>query len=103
MPDGQEPGKHITEALGGRPDRPPSGDERVERERVKNLIQSVASCYNTLVNAETDADRRTELAAKLAFYDDEYRRRATMSAEERREVLRTYPETLRRLRAEIGE
>jgi acyl-CoA reductase-like NAD-dependent aldehyde dehydrogenase len=103
MPDGKELGKHITEALGGRADGPPGDEERVERERVRNLIQAVASCYNTLVTSETDPDRKADLAAKLAVYDDQFRRRATLSAEERREVLRTYPETLRRLRAEIGE
>jgi hypothetical protein len=99
MPEGE--GKHITEALGGRPGAPLSDDERVERERVRNLIQTVAACYHTLVNHELDTGRRTELTAKLAFYDAEFRRLDSMSAEERREVIRTYPEILRRLRAEI--
>jgi hypothetical protein len=104
MPDGEVPdqpeGRHVTEALGGRPVAPLSDQERVERERVRNLIQSVASCYNTLLSQETDGDRTAELTAKLAFYDDEFRRRDSMTAEERRDVLRTYPEMLRRLRAE---
>ncbi|GAA1595531.1 hypothetical protein GCM10009789_56910 [Kribbella sancticallisti] len=102
-PNAGEPGKHITEALGGRAGGALSDEERTERERVRNLIQSVASCYNSLVSAETDPERRAELAAKLAFYDGQFRRRGTLSAEERDEVIRTYPETLRRLRAEIGE
>ena len=96
-------GKHIVERLSGRPGGAPSNEERTERERVRNLIQSVASCYNTLVSTETDPDRKAELATELAFYDAEFRRRATMSAGERSEVLRTYPETLRRLRAAIDE
>ena len=103
MSDGKQPGKHITEALGGSPGAPRSDEERVERERVRNLIQTVAACYNTLVSRETDTGRRTDLVAKLSFYDDEFRRRDTMTAEERAEVLRTYPELLEHLRAEIGE
>jgi hypothetical protein len=94
-------GEHISEALGGRPVAPLSDEERVERERVRNLIQTVAACYHTLVVHELDTGRRTELTAKLAFYDDEYRRLDQMSPEERREVIRTYPELLQRLRAEI--
>jgi hypothetical protein len=47
MPDGEVPdqpeGRHVTEALGSRPVAPLSDQERVERERVRNLIQSVAS------------------------------------------------------------
>jgi hypothetical protein len=97
------PDQHSTEALGGLPGEPQSPEERVERERVGLLIQTVAACYNTLVNRETDTGRRAELVAKLSFYDDEFRRRDTMSAEERREILRTYPELLVGLRAEIGE
>jgi hypothetical protein len=100
MPDDR---KHITEALGGDPGAPLSHDERAERERVRNLIQTVAACYHTLVIREIDTSRRSELTAKLAFYDDEFRRRDAMSAEERREVLRTYPAILEQLRAEIGE
>jgi hypothetical protein len=102
VPDGGGSGKHITGELGGRPSGPLSDEERTERERVRNLIQSVASCYNTLASAETDPDSKAELTAKLAFYDGEFRRRDKLSAEERSEVLRTYPETLRQLRAEIG-
>lgn len=90
-PDGEGSGKHIAEQLGGRPGGPLSDEERTERERVRNLIQSVASCYNSLVSTETDPDRKAELGAKLAFYDAEFRRRSTMSAEERSDVLRTYP------------
>lgn len=96
-------GKHLSERLGGRPGGPLSDAERIERERVRNLIQSVASCYNSLVSTETDPDRKAELEAKLARHDVEFRRRATMSAGERSEILRTYPELLRRLRTEIGE
>ena len=103
MPDGDEPGKHITEALGGRAIAPLSHQERVERERVRNLIQGVLSCYNSLISQEPDENRGAELAAKRAFYTDKFRRRVTMSAEERDEVLRTYPEILGRLRAELGE
>ena len=86
MPDGEVPdqpeGRHVTEALRGRLVAPLSDQERVERERVRNLIQSVASCYNTLLSQETDADRTAELTAKLAFYDDEFRRRDSMTADE---------------------
>lgn len=103
MPDSEESRKHIAEALGGRPGAPLSDAERVERERVRDLIQAVAACYNTLASRETDTGRRTGLVAKLSFHDDEFRRRETMSAEERAEVLRTYPDLLDRLRAEIGE
>ncbi len=81
----------------------PDDEERTERERVRNLIQTVAACYNALAGQETDTSRRAELTAKLAFYDDVFRRRDTMSADERREVLRTYPVLLEQLRAEIGE
>lgn len=95
------PGRHITEALGGRPVTPLSDAERVERERARNLIQAVASCYHTLVVHESDTGRRTRLSAELAFHDGELRRLDSMSAEERREVIRTYPELLPRLRAEI--
>jgi hypothetical protein len=99
MPDGDE--KHLTAALGGQPGEPLSHEERVERERVRTLLQSVASCYNSLVAQETDADRRAELFTLLAFHDDEVRRQGGMSAEERREVIRTYPALLDRLRAEL--
>ncbi|TCO44509.1 hypothetical protein EV646_110223 [Kribbella antiqua] len=99
MPEGER--KHIAEALGGDPVVPPNDEERVERERVRNLIETVAACYHTLANRELDTGRRTELTAKLAFYDAELRRLHSMSADERREVIRTYPELLRRLRAEI--
>jgi len=78
-----------------------SDAERIERERVGNLIQAVAACYNTLVSRELDTGRRAGLTAKLAFYDDEFQRRAAMPAEERRGVIRSYPELLRTLRAEI--
>jgi hypothetical protein len=47
MPDGEVPdqpeGRHVTEALGGRPVAPLSDQERVERERVRNLIRGPAS------------------------------------------------------------
>jgi hypothetical protein len=101
MPEGER--KHITEALGGRPVAPLSDEERVEHERVRNLIQAVAACYHTLVIHELDTGRRTELTGKLAFYDAEFRRLDTMSASERQDVLRTYPAILDQLRAEIGE
>lgn len=99
MPD--EPTKHITEALGGRLIPPMSHAEREEREAVRNLIQVVASCYNSLVSRETDIERRAELVAKLAFHDDEFRRIGAMSGAERRTVIDTYPELLARLRAEL--
>ncbi|MFI7064695.1 hypothetical protein ACIBL3_27130 [Kribbella sp. NPDC050124] len=95
--------EHITSALGGSPGEPLSDEERVERERVRNLIQAVAACYNTLVSQETDTGRRTDLVAKLSFHDEEFRRRDTLTPAERAEILRTYPELLERLRAEIGE
>jgi hypothetical protein len=47
MPDGEVPdqpeGRHVTEALGSRPVAPLSDQERVERERVRNLIRGPAS------------------------------------------------------------
>jgi hypothetical protein len=101
MPD--EPKKHLTEALGGTPVPPLSHEEREERERVRNLIQAVRIRYNGLVGRETDSERRAELVAKRAHYDEEYRRQTSMTAAERQEVLRTYPEILAALRAEHGE
>lgn len=101
MPADDLPGKHIAEELGGRAVAPSSDEERVERERVRNLVQSVGSAYNSLLSRETDQERKTELAAKVAFHDDEFRRRDAMTAEERQAVLRTYPEVLRQLRAEL--
>jgi hypothetical protein len=98
-----EPHKHLTDALGGRRIAPPSDEERIERERVRNLIQSVGSCYNSLVSQETDPDRRAELVAKVAFHNDELRRLDTMSGAERRTVISTYPALLARLRAELEE
>jgi hypothetical protein len=103
MPDSEEPRKHITEALGGERIAPLSHEERKERERVRTLIQTVASSYNTLVSLETDEQRRAELIAKRSFYDEEFRRRGSMTAEERQEVLRTYPEILAGLRTDLGE
>jgi hypothetical protein len=97
MPDGEELRKHITEALGGRAGAPSSDQERLEREQVRDLIQAVASCYNTLASREPG----TGLEAKRSFYDDEFRRRHTMTAAERTEVIRSYPELLAGLRAEI--
>ncbi|MGW6277239.1 hypothetical protein [Kribbella sp. NPDC055071] len=99
MPDGEE--KHLTTALGGVPGEPLSPDDRVERERVRTLLQSVASCYNSLVARETDADRQAELATQLALHDDQVRRQNALSAEERREIIRVYPALLDRLRAEL--
>ncbi|MEI8412809.1 MULTISPECIES: hypothetical protein [unclassified Kribbella] len=96
-----EPGKHITEALGGRHVAPLSDEERVEQERVRNLIQSVASCYNSLVSQESDPARKAELTEKRAFYQAEFRRHTTMSAQQRRDVIQTYPALLRQLRAEL--
>jgi hypothetical protein len=52
------PGRHITEALGGQPGEPLSPAERVERERVRTLIQAVASCCNTLATREPTAPPR---------------------------------------------
>ncbi|WP_350274451.1 hypothetical protein [Kribbella sp. HUAS MG21] len=97
----QGDGKHLTEALGGQPVEPLSAAERLERERVRNLVQSVAACYNSLVGQATDPDRRAEFAERLAFHDAELRRIDTMPAAERRTVLSTYPELLARLRAEL--
>jgi hypothetical protein len=103
MPDGEEPRKHITEALGGQRIAPLSHEERREHERVRNLIQGVLTCYNALISQEADPDRRTELEAQRASYTEEFRRRVSMSAGERNEVLRTYPDILARLRADLGE
>lgn len=100
MPDEESP-KHITEALGGRYVAPPSDSERVERERVRNLIRAVLSCYHGLVNQETDEGRLAELRSQEAFYTEEFRRHVSLSAEERQEVLRTYPDLLARLRARL--
>lgn len=99
MPD-EEPRKHITEALGGRHTPQPDA-ERVERERVRNLIQAVLSCYHGLVSQETDEARLAELRTREAFYTEEFRRHVSLSADERQEVLRTYPDLLTRLRAEL--
>ncbi|TCC31319.1 hypothetical protein [Kribbella sindirgiensis] len=99
MPD--EPRKHLTDAVGGRAGVPLSDVERVEWERARNLVQSVASCYNSLVSQATDPDRRAELAAELAFHDGELRRLGTMSGAERRTVIGTYPDLLARLRTEL--
>ncbi|MGW5192218.1 hypothetical protein ACWEOO_23445 [Kribbella sp. NPDC004138] len=99
MPD--ELTKHITEALGGRRVEPLGHEERVERERVRTLVQSVASIYNSLVAQATDPDRRAELVERLAYHDGELRRLDAMPAAERRTVIGTYPELLARLRAEL--
>ncbi|MET9274366.1 hypothetical protein [Kribbella sp. NPDC003557] len=96
-----EPTNHITEALGGRRVEPLSHEERVERERVRTLVQSVASCYSSLVAQTSDADRRAELAERLAFHDAELRRIDAMPGAERRIVIGTYPALLTRLRAEL--
>ncbi|WP_433160448.1 hypothetical protein [Kribbella sp. CA-247076] len=100
MPD--EPGRHLSEALGGQSAEPLSHDERVEHERVRNLIQGVLSCYNTLVNQETDADRKNVLEAERALHTEAFRRRVAMSPAERAEVLHTYPDLLNRLQADLG-
>jgi len=99
MPDGDP--KHLAAALGGQPVEPLSDAERVERERVRNLVQSVASCYNSLVSRTTDSVRRAEFAERLAFHDAELRRLDAMPAAERRTVISTYPALLARLRAEL--
>jgi hypothetical protein len=96
-----EPGKHLTEALGGEPTGPIGPEERIEYERARNLIRSVASCYNSLAVRETDPQRQAELVARRNFQDDEFRRIGTMADAERRTVLGTYPELLARLRAEL--
>ncbi|GAA2843126.1 hypothetical protein [Kribbella solani] len=113
MPGDAEGRKHITAALGGRALAPLSAEERIEREQVRDLIQAVASCYNSLVSraagrevtnpdAEGAGDRDDEaLAARLAFYDGEFRRRDSMTAFERAEVIRRYPDLLAELRAEL--
>ncbi|GAA1152986.1 hypothetical protein GCM10009630_59200 [Kribbella jejuensis] len=99
MPD--EVRKRLTDALGGRPVPPHGPAERVERERVRTLLQSVASCYNSLAARETDPERRAELVAQVGFQDNELRRLDAMSGAERRTVISTYPELLARLRAEL--
>ncbi|MFD7157650.1 hypothetical protein ACFV9C_23830 [Kribbella sp. NPDC059898] len=101
MPDERK--QHITEALGGNLIPPMTHEERKERERVFNMIQGVATRYNSLVNLETDEERRADLIAQRAHYDEEFRRQNSMSAAERQEVLRTYPEILAQLRAQLGE
>ncbi|GAA3135510.1 allophanate hydrolase subunit 2 [Kribbella aluminosa] len=101
MPDGGERSRHLTEALGGRAGAPLSDEDRLEGERVRDLIQAVAACYNTLVSRETGTSRSLDLVARRSFYDGEFRRRAAMTAAERAEVIRSYPELLARLRAEI--
>ena len=99
MPD--EARKHLTDAFGGRRVTPPSAAERVERERVRTLIQSVASCYNSLAAQEPDPDRRAELVAQVAVQDEELRRLDQLSDAERRTVISTYPKLLAQLRAEL--
>ncbi|MEU8221152.1 hypothetical protein [Kribbella sp. NPDC048915] len=93
--------KHLTDALGGQPIPPPSAAERVERERVYNLVRGVLTCYNSLIARETDEARRAELEAEQKIYTDEFRRHAAMTAAERRVVLAEYPELLARLQAEL--
>lgn len=95
-----EHGKHITEALSGRFVAPLSDDERVEHERARVLVRAVLSAYNGLIASETDEARRRELEAERAVHTERFRRFAALSAEERSEILRTYPELLDRLRAE---
>jgi hypothetical protein len=99
MPD--EPRKHLTEAIGGRLVEPLTHEQREEQERVRNLVRSVASCYNSLVGQATDPDRRAELVEQLAFHDAELRRLDVMPVAERRTVIGTYPALLARLRAEL--
>jgi hypothetical protein len=100
MPDDEQPGKHLAEALGGQQVAPMPAVERVERERVRNLIQAVLSCYHGLVGQESDETRRAELQEKEAFYTEEFRRHASMSAADRQQVLTFYPDLLTRLRAD---
>lgn len=99
MPDG--PTRHITEALGGRLVAPLSHEERIEYERVSNLIRAVLACYNSLVNQEPDESRRTDLEVQRALHTDRFRRGPALPPAERREVLDTYPELLDRLRADL--
>ncbi|SRR6266508_1033376 len=101
MSDGDAVGKHITEALGGSFVAPLSHEERVEVERVTGFVEGVASCYYSLSARETDPERRAAYEAEMRRHDDVSRRIDSMSAEERQEVLRTYPALLRRLQAEI--
>jgi hypothetical protein len=96
-----EPAKHISEALGGSRREPVTADVRVERERVRNLVQSVAACYNSLAGQARESARRDELEQERDRYDRELRRVAVMSAAERRVVLAEYPELLARLRAQL--
>jgi hypothetical protein len=101
MPD--EPSKHITEALGGRALLPLTDEERVEYERVRLLIRAVMSCYDALIGGEADGARRDRLEGRRAAYAEVFRRRVGLSAEERAEILRTYPVLLDRLRVDLGE
>ncbi|GAA1572996.1 hypothetical protein GCM10009804_31890 [Kribbella hippodromi] len=97
MPGDEMGRQHITAALGGRAIAPLSHAERIEREQVHDLIQAVVSCCNSLLSR----DGGTRAAERLAFYDDEFRRRDAMSAFERAEVIRRYPDLLAELRAEL--
>jgi hypothetical protein len=101
MPD--EPRKHITEALGGRPLAPLGDAERVEAERVRVLIRAVLSAYSALISAEGDGARRVELETRRGVYTEVFRRRVGLLADERAEILRTYPGLLDALRADLGE
>jgi hypothetical protein len=97
---GEQQGQnHITTAIGGRGVTPLSDEDRIEQEQVRDLLQAVAACYHTLVGR--DSATSAALTARLAFYDGEFRRRLTMSDAERAEVLRSYPDLLAGLRAEI--
>ncbi|MEU4195715.1 hypothetical protein AB0E69_27695 [Kribbella sp. NPDC026611] len=99
----EEPRKHITEAVGGRFVAPLSHEERAEHERVRTLLRAVMSAYNGLIGTAIDESRRAELEAELAVHTERFRRVVGLSAEERAEVLRTYPDLLARLRADLGE
>jgi hypothetical protein len=63
----------------------------------------VLTCYNSLISEETDPDRKAGLEAERTAHTERFRRRVTLSAEERAEILRTYPDLLSRLRTELGE
>ncbi|MGW5192216.1 hypothetical protein ACWEOO_23435 [Kribbella sp. NPDC004138] len=94
-----EPAKHITEALSGQFVAPLPDAERVEHERARVLVRAVLSAYNGLIAAEADEARRRELETERAVHTERFRRFAALSAEERSEILRSYPGLLSRLRA----
>lgn len=103
MSNEENVGKHIAEVLSGKPITPWTHEEREEVERVTRLVDGVVSSYRSLSDRATDPDQKAKFEAEARHHYDDVRRRITgMTAEERQEVLRVYPDLRRRLWAELG-